>query len=329
MVESKKKRSNMKDVAHLAGVSTTTVSRYLNGNLSKMSTETADRIKDAVAKLNYTPSAAARQMVTHSSKMIAVIVANIDDYFSTELFKGASSFLEANGYIAVLFDSNASLDKERNIIKTIESYNFDGIVFQPTSSSMENINSEVNFNTPMVIVDRNLDSNRWPQVVTDNYQSARNATLSFKKQGYEHVLVLTSKIDSVSTRRDRYLGIRSVVQDTDIIEISEETYNRRKISQQIEKLLHQHDKKTLIFALKERWFLEFIPPLTSKGYFNSNEVIATGFADTRTARAISPHSKLINQNPFLMGGISAELMLKSLHNEEIKEKNVIVPAKIT
>ncbi|MDN6161456.1 MAG: LacI family transcriptional regulator, partial [Atopostipes sp.] len=154
MVESKKKKSNMKDVARLAGVSTTTVSRYLNGSLSKMSTETANRIKDAIAKLNYTPNAAARQMVTHSSKMIAVMVANIDDYFSTELFKGISSFLEANGYIAVLFDSNASLDKEKNVLKTITSYNFDGIIFQPTSSSMENINSEVSFDTPMVIVDR-------------------------------------------------------------------------------------------------------------------------------------------------------------------------------
>nr|BAG14307.1 transcriptional regulator [Tetragenococcus halophilus] len=318
----------MKDVARLAGVSTTTVSRYLNGSLSKMSTETANRIKDAIAKLNYTPNAAARQMVTHSSKMIAVMVANIDDYFSTELFKGISSFLEANGYIAVLFDSNASLDKEKNVLKTITSYNFDGIIFQPTSSSMENINSEVSFDTPMVIVDRDLDTTRWPQVLTDNYQSARNASLAFKKQGYEHVIVLTSKIDSVSTRRERYLGIRSAVQNTDIIEISEETYNQKKISQQIERLLHKYDnKKTLIFALKERWFLEFIPPLISKGYFNSGEVAATGFADTSTARAISPHSKLINQNPFLMGGISAELMLKLLRNEKIKEKRVIVPAK--
>ncbi|GEN48706.1 LacI family DNA-binding transcriptional regulator [Ligilactobacillus pobuzihii] len=328
MVESRKKRTNMKDVAQLAGVSTTTISRFLNGDLNKMSTKTAARISDAIEKLNYTPSAAARQMVTHSSKMIAVIVANIDDYFSTELFKGISSFLEANGYIAVLFDSNASSEKEKGIIKTITSYNFDGIIFQPTSSSMENINSEIHFEIPMVIVDRNLDTTRWPQVLTDNYQSARKATLSFKKEGYEHVIVLTSKIDSVSTRRERYLGIRSTIQDTDIIEISEETYNRKMILKQIENLLNKNGKKTLIFALKERWFLEFIPPLLSKGYFQNNKITTTGFADTSIARTISPKAKLINQNPFLMGGISAELILKILKREKIKSKKVIVPAKI-
>ena len=329
MVGSRKKRANMKDVAHLANVSTTTISRFLNGNYSKMSTETAERIKTSIQKLNYVPNAAARQMVTHASKMIAVIVANIDDYFSTELFKGASSFLETKGYIAVLFDSNADSLKEKKIIKTIGTYNFDGLIFQPTLSVMENLNSEIQFVSPLVIVDRNLDTTRWPQVLTDNYQSARNATLMFQKEGYKHIIVLTSYIDSVSTRRERYLGIKSAAKNIDVIEISEESYNQKKISREIENLLKKDKEKTLLFALKERWFLEFVPPLISSGYFHDDSVMATGFADTKTARAISPNAKLINQNPFLMGGIAAEIMLKTLNNEKIDQKRVIVPAIIS
>lgn len=137
--EKRKRKANMKDVAQLAGVSITTVSRFLNGNFKKMSSETADKIKNAIEKLNYIPNAAARQMVTNSSNLIAVIVSNIDDYFSTELFKGASSILEANGYMAVLFDSNTSSDKERQIIKTTSTYNFDGLIFQPNLSDMSHI----------------------------------------------------------------------------------------------------------------------------------------------------------------------------------------------
>ncbi len=71
----------MKDVAALANVSIATVSRFLNGDLSRMSTNTAKTVKSAIDKLNYVPNSAARQMVTKSSGLIAIIVANIDDFF--------------------------------------------------------------------------------------------------------------------------------------------------------------------------------------------------------------------------------------------------------
>lgn len=329
MVDEKKKRkANMKDVAHLAGVSTTTVSRFLNGNLNKMSDETANTIRNAIEKLHYIPNAAARQMVTNSSKLVAVLVSNIDDYFSTELFKGASSFLESKGYMAVLFDSNASIEKEREIIKTTSTYNFDGIIFQPNASDMSHIFSEVNTDTPIVIVDRNIDTSIWPQVLTDNYESAKSAALLFKNDGYSRVIILTSPIDSISTRRDRFLGIQSVIPNIEIIEIPEENYNKKKIYNHIKELLTDSHEKTLIFSLKERWFLEFVSLLTFDGLIDNDRIAVTSFADTNTAHAINPHSKLITQNPFLMGSISAELMLKQLNKEPIETQKVVVPAKI-
>lgn len=325
--EKRKRKANMKDVAQLAGVSITTVSRFLNNNFKKMSSETAENIKNAIEKLNYIPNAAARQMVTNSSNLVAVIVANIDDYFSTELFKGASSILEANGYMAVLFDSNASPEKERKIIKTTSTYNFDGLIFQPNLSDMSHIFTEVSSDTPTVIVDRNLDTSMWPQVLTDNFESAKKTAQIFQDEGYSRVLILTSPIDNISTRRDRFLGIKSVIPNVEIIEIPDDSYNKKKIYQQIQTLLAEKDDKTLIFALKERWLLEFVPMLIFDGLIDNERIAITGFADTNTARAISPDSKFITQNPFLMGSISAEMILKQLHNEPIKNKKYVVPAK--
>lgn len=84
----------------------------------------------------------------------------------------------------------------------------------------------------------------------------------------------------------------------------------------------------MIFSLKERWFLEFVPLLTFDGLIDNKNVTVTGFADTNTAHAINPGSKLITQNQFLMGSISAELMFKQLNHETIDNQKIVVPAKI-
>lgn len=106
-MQSEKRSANIKDVAALAKVSTATVSRFLNGNLDRMSAATAERVRVAIDKLKYVPNSAARQMTTKSSNLIALIVSNSDDYFSAELFKGMSSILESNGYIATMLDSDS------------------------------------------------------------------------------------------------------------------------------------------------------------------------------------------------------------------------------
>ncbi|WP_369473059.1 LacI family DNA-binding transcriptional regulator [Secundilactobacillus kimchicus] len=87
-----RKTATMKDVAALADVSIATVSRFLNGNLDRMSSTTAAKIKDAIEKLNYVPNSAARQMITKASKMVAVVVANIDDYSQQNYLKVLAPF---------------------------------------------------------------------------------------------------------------------------------------------------------------------------------------------------------------------------------------------
>ncbi|APX71808.1 LacI family DNA-binding transcriptional regulator [Companilactobacillus allii] len=326
----KKQSANMKDVAALSQVSIATVSRFLNNDLSRMSEETAKRVKDAIDKLNYVPNSAARQMVTKSSKMIAVVVANIDDYFSTELFKGISSILESTGYIGVLFDTDTNQKREIQLMDSVNSQSFDGLIFQPLTSDMSLIENEIRREIPIVIVDREIELSPWPQVITNNYEAARNAMLKFQTKGYKHVIILSSEINIASTRRERYQGIKSVANNVDVIEISEKSHNHKDIHKEIVSLIKKSDEKTLIFAIKERWLLEFIPGLMTDGYIDDMNVTATGFSDTDLARAIEPKAELIEQNPFLMGASSAEVMMDLLNDDDAKKipSKLIIPAKL-
>lgn len=322
----KKKTVNIKDVAALAGVSIATISRYLNGDLKRMSKATADKVRDAIEMLNYVPNSSARQMITKSSKMIAVMVANIDDYFSSELFKGVSSILESRGYIGTLFDVDSDNEREKRLLTAIGSQVFDGLIIQP-SNSPQAIQESLHRNLPIVIVDREVDTSPWPQILTDNYEASRDATASFVKEGYEHIVVLSSKVELARTRMERFRGVQSAASDIDLIEVSEKSYNHAAIYQQLEKAIKGSNKKTLLFALKERWLLEFIPDLIYQGYLSNDQVAITGFSDTDTARRLLPKARLITQKPYLMGASAAEVLLKQLAGNTVDEMRIVQPAK--
>lgn len=326
MVKGKKRNANMKDVAAVAGVSIATISRYLNGNLNRMSKDTAKRIKIAIDKLNYVPNSAARQMITRSSKMIAVVVANIDDYFSTELFKGVSSILESNGYIGALFDSDSKIERETQLLKKINSHTFDGLILQPLTERTDNIANQIRREIPITIVDRELTPAPWPQVVTNNYQAAYDATEAFKNKGFSNVIVITSDISQASTRQERYDGIAAVANSIEMVEVSEESYNHATVLTKLINLLTQATENTLIFGLKERWLLEFLPTLVYQGYVDGEKAVATGFADTDLLQNLAPSIHLINQNPFLMGASAAEVMVNSLAGKTENQGKIVIPA---
>lgn len=322
-MDKNKTSANIKDVAALAGVSTATVSRYLNGNLARMSTATADRVRDAIEKLKYVPNSAARQMITKSSGLVALIVSNTDDYFSTELFKGISSILETSGYVATMLDSDSDIAREQSLMTTVNNHTFDALIIQPFST-VATITDIMRRDVPIVIVDRETPGSPWPQVVTNNFEAAREATTYFVGQGYTHFIVLTSELEAATNRRERYRGVLAGAEHVDVVEVSESSYNHKAVHEQLTAYLTESAERTVVFALKERWLLEFVPNLVLQGYIDNVQATATGFADTSTAHRLEPHMKLISQDPFLLGASAAEVMVNELTGHADRNQPVIV-----
>lgn len=142
------------------------------------------------------------------------------------------------------------------------------------------------------------------------------------------MVVLTSELELSRTRQERYRGILAAAQDVDVLEVSESSYNHSEVHQRLTQLINQNDQKTVAFALKERWLLEFFPNLIISGLIDNQTVTATGFADTDFIRRMEPKLTLITQNPFLMGASSAEIMLRQLAGEKVAPEKMVIPAKL-
>ena len=322
-------RATIRDVARVADVSTATVSRYLNGKTAKMTDATAQRIQIAIEKLKYVPNFAAREMNHNASKMIAVVIANIEDYFSIEIFRGASATLEANGYIAVLLDANSQEARERQLLASVNKRSFDGLVFQPLTNEASQIAKQATRDFPIVIVDRKLNRSPWPQVVTNNFTAAKNATTHFIDKGFDNFIVISSTISQASTRRDRYAGIKDSLtnsQTLTTIEIDEQNYDLATVIDQVEAAIDP-SKRNVLFSLKERWLLDLLPVLMRHDRLDPNKTAVTGFADTELINSICPFAQMVSQKPYLMGQQAAIVLLEMLKKPDAPlDDEIIVDA---
>lgn len=327
MAESKK--VNINDIAERAGVSIATVSRFLHGHLEKMSDKTAARIQAIIEEMNYIPNASAVQLMTQHSGLIAVMAADVDDYFSTEFFKGAVSILETAHYTGVLFDANADIDYEQRQLATIGRQNFDGLIMQPLTTSSQQLQTALTRNLPVVLVDRELDETIYDTVVTDNYVAARDVALYYQAHGVESVIVISEPLAKVSTRKERFAGVESVYADVTLLEVDANHVRSELLVTQLVADVHQQGKKTLVFFFKERLMLDIMPFFVRQQAL-SEDLQLTGFSDTKLARDLDPHVRLIEQDPFLMGATAAELLVAKLTADGVSDqgeaKKIVIPA---
>ncbi|CAJ1179026.1 hypothetical protein FS150101_NMOIFPPK_00249 [Fructilactobacillus sanfranciscensis] len=99
-----------------------------------------------------------------------MLVANVNDYFSTEIFKGVSSSLRKKSYTAVMLDSNNDLKNELEMLLSISTQHiFGGIILQPLNTNLNLLEENLFNNISTVVVDREIENGLWSSVVTDNF----------------------------------------------------------------------------------------------------------------------------------------------------------------
>ena len=100
------KKTTIVDIAKLAGVSKTTVSRYINGHSEFMSSETAERLEQIIRETEYIPSNLARSLKSKKTRMIGVIIASLSSPFSAAVMMGIGNVLEKNGYTPLFVNAD-------------------------------------------------------------------------------------------------------------------------------------------------------------------------------------------------------------------------------
>ena len=197
------KKLTIVDIAKMAGVGTTTVSRYFNGgNLKK---ETYERIKEIVDKYNYTPNTFAKALKSTDSKIIGVIVPCLHSYVSGNTLKYLDRELKNNNYETLIMNANFDENKQLEYIKKLARMNVDGIILLPTTMSKTYESTIKSIDVPVVMLGQ--EGEYTYSVEYNDFNAARDITNYVLAQGHKRIAYLGVSEEDIAVGYYRKLGV--------------------------------------------------------------------------------------------------------------------------
>ena len=197
------KKLTIVDIAKMAGVGTTTVSRYFNGgNLKK---ETHERIKEIVDKYNYTPNTFAKALKSTDSKIIGVIVPCLHSYVSGNTLKYLDKELKDNNYETLIMNANFDENKQLEYIKKLARMNVDGIILLPTTMSKAYESTIKSIDVPVVMLGQ--EGEYTYSVEYNDFNAARDLTNYVLASGHKKIAYLGVSEDDIAVGYYRKLGV--------------------------------------------------------------------------------------------------------------------------
>ena len=164
----------LQDVATLAGVSMKTVSNVVN-NYPHVSAAVRARVEAAIAELGYRPNLSARRLATGRTGMLALAFSDVSIPYFAELARVVAAEAKARGYRLLLEQTNGDLEREREIVSTREAGLVDGVIFQPSAMSANEI-SQHRDEVPLVLLGEGPSPLSVDHVMIDNPDAAARAT---------------------------------------------------------------------------------------------------------------------------------------------------------
>lgn len=324
----KHKPATIVDVARVAGVSTATVSRVLNGE-TRVGPELVERVNHAMAETNYIRNSYGRALRRQRSDTWAVIVSDFRNPFFTSLVAEVERGAVEAGVSVMLCNTDEDLDRENAYIEAAISQRMAGVVISVASREHSDLSRLAAAHVPTVTVDRIVHDFHGDSLVLDNRAAGDLAAEHVLALGHERILVLAGPC-GVNTTEDRIAGVEDAVLRHGI----DRERNVRIITglraegahKAAAEELGRQDPATAILALNG--------PLTAGAYRGIQEcevavpekVSLVGFDDDYWTRMVDPGVTLIAQPVEEMGRMAAQRLLLRMQNPEVSpEQRELAP----
>ncbi|MEA5050282.1 MAG: LacI family DNA-binding transcriptional regulator [Oscillospiraceae bacterium] len=209
----KKQSVTITDVARAAGVSKTTVSRYINGRYDLMSAQTRARIASVIELSHYRPNDSARSLKSRRSMFIGVVIADISSPYSSTLVHAVSNTLTDEGYTPLFIATNDDYAREKDAVSFLLARAVDGLIVNTCSAHNPLLIRVASEGVPVVLVDREIRDYQFESVVVDNARIMDELLRHLRGEGYADVLFVSQtgweNVSSRIERQDGYLeGMR-------------------------------------------------------------------------------------------------------------------------
>jgi LacI family transcriptional regulator len=199
----------LKDVAKAAKVSYQTVSRAVNGH-AEISPRTRARVLAVAKRLGYRPNRLAGSLRNSRTKVIGLVVSDIENVFFAETVGGVEAEATGRGYSVILANSGEDLFRERQAVASLFERRVDGLIIAPAEGDHAYLAEELPRRFPIVAINRAIELPGCGAVLTENEKGARTAVEYLIGKGHKKIGLIVASA-GLMTSRERVKGFRAAM----------------------------------------------------------------------------------------------------------------------
>ncbi len=312
--------ATIQDIAKKAGVTKSTVSRYLNGG--SISVETAQKIEKVIKEENYTPSPFARSLKAKFSSMIGVIVPRVDSSATALTLMGIDEVVEELNYEFIMNNSRQDSKREIKAIETFARNKVAGIILIATEITLNHIKAIKKCPVPVVIVGQ--EHHEIHSVIHDDYQAGFELVENLAEIGYHEITYVgVSKQDhAVGVVRKEGVFSGAKVHKFDKIEQLEGDFSTQK-ALQIGMDLFKDETHSLVIAATDNIAVALMKAAQQCGRKIPEEVAIAGFGGYEIGQFMNPTLTTVEYQFKEAGKVSMKVLEKLIRNIPCEMKTTI------
>ena len=301
--------ATIRDVARAAGVSVATVSRALNGATNVLP-ETRQRIEEAARTLRFTPSGAARSLITRRTDTIGALLPDLHGEYFSELIRGIDQAARARGLHLLVSSSHGDADEAAAALRAMNG-RVDGLIVMSPHADAEFLSHNLPGSLPAVLLNTEVDLPGHARFVVDNFGGAHLMTRHLAGQRRQRIAFISGPLGNHEAkerlrgyRAGLGAGMRETVFEGDFTEESGLSAGRR--------IALTKPRADAVFAANDMMAIGCLAALKEIGLRVPEDMALGGFDDIPIARYVSPALTTIRVPIAALGTAALDALVKAV-----------------
>lgn len=325
----------IKEVAKMAGVSPSTVSRVISDS-PRISEETKKTVRKAMESLGYHPNAIARSLVSKATKTIGIVMpqstesAFLNPFFPQAL-SGVSAAAHEQGYCILLSTGNDEAEQLESIESIVMGGRVDGVIIMYSAVDNIVLDTLKKMNIPVVVIGKPINAKDTLFVDNDNVLAAFTVTEKLIKNGHKKIAIMSGSFKFVVSldRLDGYMNAlnkyKIPFKKEYISELSE--FAKENAYNMAKGLLELEERPTALVVTDDVMAFGAMDAIKEKGLKIPQDIEIMSFNNVPSAELTKPSLTSVDIDASLLGYEASKLIIEKIEGKDTKDK-VIIPTKI-
>jgi LacI family repressor for deo operon, udp, cdd, tsx, nupC, and nupG len=317
--------ARIQDVARLAAVSTATVSRTL-AQPERVSPEARARVFEAIAKTGYVPNPAARSLRSQKSRMVLVVLPNIDNIFFSKILRGIEEVLFEAGYGMIIGDLDGSHDREARFADFTAAGQVDGALLlngHLFGQSRDGAGTAPKATVPLVALCEAIPGADIPQIEVENGAAARRMTLYLASLGHRRIGYVRGPAGNV-LEHERHKGYREGLREAglehDPALVWDGDYTLEAGARVGALIAGRRVRPDAVFCSNDEMAIGLMRSLRSAGLRIPDDISVAGFDDIEFAAMVEPSLTTVRQPRRELGRTAAKILVDVLNGRPAPDR---------